>query len=514
MDAIILQLRSFVHQRLYAAAEEILGEVEKTITSAYQAEVSRAGEQGESLRHQLDLLQNKSAPQLPLTDSNMEHEEERDTPLLPDNQEPLTSVEFNFSQSPEVQGLSESSTDLDYKNWSYCTSETDFKMEQEIKVEQENFGDESQTPENVFPSEIVKSEQEQPEKREPCEMLPVYSDCSAAGEEILGEVEKTIRFCLYEAHGQLAIENLEKPASPHQTRNTLHQILGLFLEPPLSSSAVTGEQVLQETSTQPSIQEESNFGSEVEVPAPFKSSAVNNGNYFTDMKMMEIKEEQDESQTRQVIAPSPEEDPPETPVSYESHAASTDYSVTQSENNDSDNERVPSEGAQMKTSTQTNETVLNPLSDSGIAANKHFVYDVCGKKFANLGFLQSHGKIKEFKCQDCGKIFLRKQNLNLHKRIHSGEKPYHCDVCGKAFTQRQNLTVHKRSHTGERPFSCDLCGRPFQTRGHLKTHMKRFSGEKPYSCDMCGAFFCLNRLLIQHKMAHRAGILEKPFTTS
>lgn len=57
----MFQLRSFVHQRLYAAAEEILGEVEKTITLAfYEAEVSRSKEEVESLRHQLGLLRKKS----------------------------------------------------------------------------------------------------------------------------------------------------------------------------------------------------------------------------------------------------------------------------------------------------------------------------------------------------------------------------------------------------------------------------------------------------------------------
>lgn len=61
----MFQLRSFVHQRLYTAAEEILGEVEKTITLAlYEAEVSRSKEEVESLRHQLDLLRKKPGVRL------------------------------------------------------------------------------------------------------------------------------------------------------------------------------------------------------------------------------------------------------------------------------------------------------------------------------------------------------------------------------------------------------------------------------------------------------------------
>ncbi|XP_054463630.1 uncharacterized protein LOC129098600 isoform X2 [Anoplopoma fimbria] len=67
MDAAMFQLRSFVHQRLYTAAEEILGEVQKTITLAvYEAEVGRSKEEEEeeeeeeSLRHRRDFLQNQS----------------------------------------------------------------------------------------------------------------------------------------------------------------------------------------------------------------------------------------------------------------------------------------------------------------------------------------------------------------------------------------------------------------------------------------------------------------------
>ena len=58
----MIQLRLFVHQRLYTAAEEILGEVEKTITLAlHEAEVSQS-EGLSSLRHQLtlDLLRKQS----------------------------------------------------------------------------------------------------------------------------------------------------------------------------------------------------------------------------------------------------------------------------------------------------------------------------------------------------------------------------------------------------------------------------------------------------------------------
>lgn len=61
MDITMFQLRSFVHQRLYTAAEEILGEVEKAIALALsKAEISRRKEEAESPPHRHDFQRKKS----------------------------------------------------------------------------------------------------------------------------------------------------------------------------------------------------------------------------------------------------------------------------------------------------------------------------------------------------------------------------------------------------------------------------------------------------------------------
>lgn len=49
----MFQLRSFVHQRLYTAAEEILGEVEKTIKLAFEEGPSK--DEAGRLQNLLDL---------------------------------------------------------------------------------------------------------------------------------------------------------------------------------------------------------------------------------------------------------------------------------------------------------------------------------------------------------------------------------------------------------------------------------------------------------------------------
>ncbi|KAI3359874.1 hypothetical protein L3Q82_014231, partial [Scortum barcoo] len=242
MDTKMFQLRSFVHQRLYTAAEEILGEVEKTITLAlYEAEVSRSKEEVESLRHQLDLLRKK--PDCSVTfavisvvaessSNTKEHGDECSAPLLQENPGPSTPEEANFSA--EVPGPSKPNADLDNDNWNFCLVETDFKMP-EIKEEQEELGDDGQTQEMVFSSsEIVKSEQDQPETQVLYEMQPVSSDCSAAqsvnndneGElaNSRGEQTKTIRQKGKLFPGQSGGRNKKnKAALPHDKRSAKNE---------------------------------------------------------------------------------------------------------------------------------------------------------------------------------------------------------------------------------------------------------------------------------------------------
>jgi len=73
------------------------------------------------------------------------------------------------------------------------------------------------------------------------------------------------------------------------------------------------------------------------------------------------------------------------------------------------------------------------------------------------------------------------------------------DGCGKkGFQRRENVRSHVQTHLGDRPFKCNHCGKTFVRPHDLKRHAKIHSGVKPYQCP-CGQEFVRQDALTRHR---------------
>ncbi|XP_078516746.1 uncharacterized protein LOC144781655 [Lissotriton helveticus] len=117
-------------------------------------------------------------------------------------------------------------------------------------------------------------------------------------------------------------------------------------------------------------------------------------------------------------------------------------------------------------------------------------------------------KLKQYKCMQCEKIFVRKWDLYRHRRIHTGERPYQCTMCDRGFTHSSHLSRHYKIHTGEKSYECTECGKHFRHMSTLTKHERTHTGARPYQCTECQKSFTHRSTLSRHQMIHRE---EKPY---
>ncbi|XP_055847975.1 uncharacterized protein LOC129913372 [Episyrphus balteatus] len=124
---------------------------------------------------------------------------------------------------------------------------------------------------------------------------------------------------------------------------------------------------------------------------------------------------------------------------------------------------------------------------------------------------------KKHKCPEegCGEAFRSPSLLMRHSWMHSGHKPYKCDKCGKGFMRSDYLTKHLKAHLNNpkfRPFKCNHpdCTKRFVKNDELVSHMQTHTqSNKLHKCEKCKKTFRRINFLNKHMQVHKLEGEEK-----
>lgn len=116
-----------------------------------------------------------------------------------------------------------------------------------------------------------------------------------------------------------------------------------------------------------------------------------------------------------------------------------------------------------------------------------YVCTTCQSRFPDFERLKEHiktskkCKIVNLTCEVCDKVCDTKKALYAHTLTHRYKSTFVCDECGKTYTNRFNLENHKSSVHGEQIeeygsiYKCKVCENQFTNRKDLFDHVESHS---------------------------------------
>ncbi|XP_044266345.1 protein hunchback [Tribolium madens] len=132
-------------------------------------------------------------------------------------------------------------------------------------------------------------------------------------------------------------------------------------------------------------------------------------------------------------------------------------------------------------SSKTSEHSVDELS--GKSDNDAEEYD---EQSLRVPKVNSHGKIKTFKCKQCDFVAITKLEQWNHSKVHIREdKRLTCPKCPFITEYKHHLEYHLRNHAGSKPFQCNKCDYTCVNKSMLNSHMKSHSNVYRYSCRDC-----------------------------